>query len=157
MDYNINDILKQVNQDIKEIKEFGLQPVTLKSPANIIEKFIEPKGTSREGEFKTYEQYISEYGYISQEEYNNYVMNFIADYHSQLYLEGAIEYQAQAVLNSLEGRVSDDLLSKIETMSREDLIDLIREAGEAANEAVRNGAYSDIFYYYLEQFRDNYK
>lgn len=157
MDYNINDIINQVNKDIKEIKEFGLQPVTLKSPANIIEKFIEPKGTSREGEFKTYEQYISEHGYISQEEYNNYVMNFIADYHSQLYLEGAIDYQVKAVIHSLEDRVSDDFMASLETMSKEDLIDLIREAGEAANEAVRNGGYSDIFYYYLEQFRDNYK
>ena len=156
MDYNFKQILRQVNQDISEIKNFGLQPITLKSPANIIEKLIQPKGTSAEGEFKTYEQYISEYGYISEQEYSTYVMDFIADYHEQLNLKGAVDYQLKWALANLEGRVEDDVFSRIETLTKEELIRLIQMAGEDANETVRNGGYSDIFYYFIEQYLGDY-
>lgn len=156
MDYNYEEIINIANNDIREIKEFGLQPITLKSPANIIEKLIHPKGTSNEGEFMTYSEYINKFGYISKSEFYDSILEFISNYSSQLNLEGAIDYQADIVLNKVDNKLSDDTIYHLANMDKQDLIELIRMAGYAANVAVRNGATSDVFYYYIEQYIDNY-
>lgn len=150
------DVIEDVNRNIREIKEFGLQPVTLKAPANIIEKFIEPKGTSSEGEFKTYDQYVEEYGYITEEEYETYVASFIVEYTDQLTLEGAIKWQAEAILDRLEGNIDEYYYDQLANLDRADLVEIIQKAGMATNEAVRNGFESSIFYHYLIQYMSDY-
>lgn len=151
-----SEYVENINKSIREIKEFGLQPVTLKSPANIIEKFIEPKGTKNEGEFKTYDQYIEEYGYITEEEYQSYIRNFIGEYENQLNLTGAIKWQSEAILERLDGVLDEDYYEMVAGMDRADLIEMIQKAGMSTNEAVRSGYDSSVFYYYLIQYIDDY-
>lgn len=151
-----SEYVENINKSIREIKEFGLQPITLKSPANIIEKFIEPKGTKTEGEFKTYDQYVEEYGYITEEEYQSYIRNFIGEYENQLNLTGAIKWQSEAILERLDGVLDEDYYEMVAGMDRADLIEMIQKAGMSTNEAVRSGYDSSVFYYYLIQYIDDY-
>lgn len=152
----IDNLIKGVNQSIEDIKSHGLQPITLKSPADIIEKFIEPKGTSKEGQFKTYTQYIDQYGYITEEQYESVITDFIAEYAEQFDLRGAIEYKAEETIARLEKFIPDETMSRIYEMTDDEIVKMIQWVGETTNEAKANGAMSDVFYYYLEQYLDDF-
>ena len=144
-----------VNKRIGRIKEAGLQPITLKSPADLIEKFIHERGTSKEGLFKTYAEYVREYGYIDRELYYNIIEDFFNVYENQLNVKGAMKYAAQRARHLLEDRYNNlDIDFDVEEISERELVDIVSKAGRETNERVKNGETSDIFYYLLEKYMD---
>lgn len=149
-----SNTIKNVNRRIANIKKHGLIPITLKSPADLIENFIHPKGTGIEGEFKSRKQYMFEHGYISKEEYENTIMGFINEYEEQLNTRGALRYQAERVLSSLENAGMYD--DRLDNMTPAQIIKMIQVVGEATNDKKRAGYDSSSFYYLLTAYLDDF-
>ena len=154
---SIQDIVRQANKRIEKIKEFGMQPITLKSPANIIEKFVEPKGTSREGQIKTWAQVRLEYDGISMREYENAVREFLqGEYGGQTYVKGAFEYYKNNVVNQMTEMGYDDLeINRLEKLSKKDFISAIDYASEMASRDRIEKGDSGSFYQYIIDYLDN--
>ena len=158
-------LLKNVNRRIDRIKESGLQPVTLKTPADIIEQFVEKKGTSEEGRIKTYREYLKSRGdnpIISEAEYMTKIKDFVFNYDEQLTVYGNIRYQYESALAKMligneRGQITDSLMDDLSKISKRDMIELIIRAGEETNTGVIRGDYdSEQFYYLLAKYSKDY-
>ena len=166
--------LRNLNLRIENIQKSGLQPVTLKSPADIIERFVNRKGTSAEGKIKTYNQYVrdeiksaerakTEPKIVTKEEYQSLISSFVDDYSDQLTVLGNLRYQARAIMHKMDVAISktaidDDLYEKLSSLKKKDLIDLIKKAGEESNQGKKDGAYgSSEFYVLINRYLPDYQ
>lgn len=148
--------LRNLNRRIENIKSAGLQPITLKSPADLMERFIHEKGTGKEGTFKTYAEYTRQYGYIDEQLFYNMIEDFFDLYKGQLNVKGAKAYAATRARELLIDRFGYSYdIDVILDMKDKDLYDLISKVGRETNERVRNGETSDVFYYLLEEYLED--
>lgn len=148
--------IQQANKRIERIKEAGLQPITLKSPADLIEKFVERKGTSREGELKTWGQVKSEFDNITREEYEKSITDFLeSDYGKQTYFKEAVNYYSERIINQLiESGYDEEDISRLYKLPKREFIKLVERASELAKSDKDSGGSSNSFYYYLFQYND---
>lgn len=149
--------LKAANIRIRRIKEAGMQPITLKSPADIIRNYVEKKGTSQEGEFKTWKQVKEKYGdKISQEEYEQAITEFLSgEYGQQTYFREAFAYYSERIITQLiEAGFEDEEISKLYNLPKRAFIEAIEKASLRAKEDKDMGGSSNSFYYYIYQYLD---
>ena len=148
--------VQQANRRIARIKEAGLQPITLKSPADLIERFVERKGTSREGELKTWAQVRLEYDNITKEEYEKSISEFLeSDYGKQTYFKEAVNYYSERIINQLiEAGYDDEDISRLYNLPKKEFIKMVERASELAKADKDSGGSSNSFYYYLFQYND---
>lgn len=154
---SISQIIRNANKRIQHIKDAGMEPITLKSPANVIEKFIEPKGTSREGLFKTWSQVREEFDDITKLEWEEIMLNFLGGkYGKQTSFSDALDYNVERAELIVEMFADEDYLKKFYKLSKREKVNLIRDAGEAADFAEKNGhPYgSGYFYHYIYDYLD---
>lgn len=149
--------VQQANRRIERIKDAGMQPITLKSPANIIERFVEKKGTSKEGRIKSWKQVSLEYGKeITKEEYEQSIEDFLNSYYGkQTYFNEAYKYYSERIIDQLiEEGYDNEEISRLYNLPKKEFIDKINEAHEKAKNDKDSGGSSNSFYYYLFQYSD---
>lgn len=142
MNYNIRNI----NKRIKRIKSFGLTPVTLKSPADIIEKIVNQKGTGTEGLIMTYQeaQFTALHERNEQltlEDYNDSLRTFMEGYENQTYVQGAINEAYRVgkeiikwiynpeINKKLNDPYVSSIIERIDTLNKRELVKLLIDVG----------------------------
>lgn len=151
---DFNSMIKNANKRIETIKEYGMQPITLKSPADKIRRFIEPKGTSMEGQFKTYAEVRSDNPSITREEYENVIKSFLdSPYGSQTYFSEAFKYY-EKIINQLEEieMFEEQDIKNMQKLSRREFIEMVEKAGELSNAERKEYGTSGSFYEYIYQY-----
>lgn len=155
---SIQELVRQANRRIDRIKSIGMQPVTLKSPADSIRIYIEEKGTSREGQFKTWAQIRLEHSDITIEKYEKDIKDFLlSSYGEQTTVRGSFNYYRESVINHLqESNYFEDIdVERLYRLPKQEFIELINNAHQAGAEAKDKGGSSDSFYYYIYDYLDN--
>lgn len=146
--------IKSINRRIQRIKDAGMRPVTITSAADIVERVVERKGTSKEGEFKSYKQVKLEIPSITREEYENIIKEFISsDYGKQTYYYESVNRTYQEGLARISGWSDNYQYTKefLSTLSKKDLIKFLREFGDKMEDAKRLAKESSDYTYSSNQ------
>ena len=159
-EFGFKDI-ENINKRIRRIKDYGFQPLTIKTVSDQIKNFIHPKGISIEGEIKSYSEYtMSEESPISRDEYYEYLKDFFVEqgYGSQTYLKEVKQSYADALDHIIEEYTDLDESDKnrFYRLSNSEKARLLQEWGEKANEEERRNYNSSAFYDYATQYAERW-
>lgn len=167
MKYDITNI----NKRIERIKDFGLVPITLKAPSNIIEKIVNQKGTSVEGLIMSFSEAqftaSSERNeQLTLDEYNKSLNIFMKYYESQTYMSGAIDQAYEDSKRILKWLNKEDknpeLYEQIYKMDKRSVVKMLIDVGEEIDnitDSTTSGYGSDGDFYRLayQWIEDNKK
>lgn len=159
-EFGFKDIEK-INKRIRRIKDYGFQPLTIKTVSDQIRNFIHPKGISIEGEIKSYSEYImGEENPISREDYYSYLKDFFItqEYTSQTYLKEVKKSYADTLDHIIEEYtdLSESDKNRFHRLSDSEKSRLLQEWGEKANEEERRNYNSSAFYDYATQYAERW-
>lgn len=140
--------ISNINKRIKNIKAYGLTPITLKAPANIIEKIVSPKGTSNEGLIMSYKEasfiaFNARNERLTLDEYNRSLNIFMNQYENQTYTAGAINAAYREGIKKLEWIFDKfpEFSEKVNELSEKDVVEMLNYVGNNIAEyiTVRGG------------------
>ena len=162
--------IKNINKRIKNIKSTGITPSTVKSVASAYSDILFPKGSSREGEIKSFSQAKKDYNVrvekgeipfpveFTTEHYESQIAELIENPNIQTTVKSAIDYSYDIAIKNLSylGEVAPELYDFIKSQGKEFVLELMLGASEANKTAMKEGYASGTgFMSYLEGWLDD--